>query len=258
MHKIKFVIVSSKKDPAGMNIAKKLENLYVEVNYLETESIYSENINRDIEGDFFIFVSKHKSEKNIKTLTIHAPGNWKKADFGGKDGKVCPTNSLFLKHLFLILNKKAKGLDFQISLEVTHHGPYIKKPCCFIEIGSSENEWRDLSTAKVIAETVDEAIKTYNPSIKMISTIGIGGPHYCPNFNKVQLSKDYALGHIIPEYTLPLTLEMLEEAIEKTIPKPELAILDWKGCKNSEERQNILVLLEKFKLNYIKTSDVKN
>ena len=28
-----------------------------------------------------------------------------------------------------------------MTLEATHHGPYVNLPTCFAEIGSSENEW---------------------------------------------------------------------------------------------------------------------
>jgi len=255
---VKFVILASRKDHAGMNIARQLEILGERVNYLDAESIYSENIDKKIEGDFFIFVSKHKSEKNVKTLTVHAPGNWRKADFGGQLEKVCPTNSFFLKHLFLILSEKAreKIRDFQVSLEATHHGPYLEKPCYFIEIGSSENEWKNETAARIIAETVQEAIETYDSDEKFISAIGIGGPHYCPNFNKVQASKEYALGHIIPEYTLPLTDKMINEAIEKTLPKPKSVVLDWKGLGKSEQRQEVIKLIEKAELKYVRTDKI--
>ena len=251
---MKFKILASKKDPAAMNIASELENLGTKPVYLETDSIYSENIDKQLFGDIFIFISKHKSEQKNKTLTIHAPGNWRNADFGGQPGQVCPTASFFMKHLFLILNEKAKNSEYKVSLECTHHGPYLEKPCCFIEIGSSESEWHDKNAARIIAESVKQAISS-DIGIGWVSAIGIGGPHYCPNFNKVQLSEKYALGHIIPEYSLPLTESMLKQAIDKTLPSPGLAILDWKGLVGAEERKNILSLLEKFKLKHIKTSD---
>ena len=30
---------------------------------------------------------------------------------------------------------------YKLTLECTHHGPLIEKPCVFIEIGSTETEW---------------------------------------------------------------------------------------------------------------------
>jgi D-aminoacyl-tRNA deacylase len=277
---MKFKILASKNDTAGRNIAAELEKLGLgaKIVHLETDSIHAENIDKQIFGDIFIFVSKHKSEQKNKTLTVHAPGNWrpqksiqeeisdgcqnskgilKQADLGGQPGKVCPTASFFLKHLFLILNEKAKNSEYKVSMEVTHHGPYMERPCCFIEIGSGEEQWQDKNAAKIIAEAVKQAIST-DIGVGWISAIGIGGPHYCPNFNKVQLSSNYALGHIIPEYSLPLTKEMLKEAIEKTLPQPELAILDWKGLGKAESRQEILKLLEQAGLKYIRTDKAKS
>lgn len=254
---MKFAILASEKDAAAMNIALELEKANIKIICLKTDSIYSENIDKQIFADLFIFVSKHKSEQKNKTLTIHAPGNWGQADFGGSPNKVCPTASFFLKHLFLILTEKARGSDYKVSLECTHHGPYLEKPCCFVEIGSSEEEWCDKNAAIIVAQAVKEAITTdINPN--WISCIGIGGPHYCPNFNKVQASKKYALGHIIPEYALPLTKEMLKEAIEKTLPQPEFAVLDWKGLPGKKERENILALIEQTKLKCIKTEKAKD
>jgi D-aminoacyl-tRNA deacylase len=256
---MKFKILASKKDPAAQNIAAELEKLGLgsKIVYLETDSIHAENIDKQIFGDIFIFVSKHKSEQKNKTLTVHAPGNWRQADLGGQPGKVCLTASFFLKHLFLILNEKAKNSEYKVSMEVTHHGPYMEKPCCFIEIGSGEEQWQDKNAAKIIAQSVQQAIST-DIGIGWISAIGIGGPHYCPNFNKVQLFSNYALGHIIPEYSLPLTPELLAEAIEKTLPAPELAILDWKGLGKAESRQEILKLLEQAGLKYIRTDKAKS
>jgi D-aminoacyl-tRNA deacylase len=255
---MKFKILASKNDTAGRNIAVELEKLGLgtKLVYLETDSIHAENIDKQIFGDIFIFVSKHKSEQKNKTLTIHAPGNWRQADFGGQPGKASLTTSFFLKHLFLILNKQAEGSGYQVSMEVTHHGPYMERPCCFIEIGSGEEEWQDKNAAKIIAQSVQQAIST-DIGIGWISAIGIGGPHYCPNFNKVQLSEKYALGHIIPEYSLPLTPAILKEAIDKTLPQPELAILDWKGLGKAEQRQEIIRLLEQAGLKYTRTDKAR-
>lgn len=242
---MQFIILASEKDIAGMNIAKELDKLGIKGYFLQDETIYSENIDKKIPGDFYIFVSKHQSEKQVKSLTVHAPGNWNQADFGGQVKKVCPISALFLKYIFQILEKNAKHSGYEVSLEVTHHGPYIEKPCCFIEIGSTEKQWKDEKAIKIIAKTVKESILKFKPKKEWISAIGIGGPHYCPNFNKIQLNTNYSLGHIIPEYHLPLTQDMLQEALEKTIEKPKVAILDWKGCGKSEQRKEIIMLLEK-------------
>ena len=38
---------------------------------------------------------------------------------------------------------------FGVSLEATHHGPYLRAPSLFIEIGSTEAEWERTDAAEV-------------------------------------------------------------------------------------------------------------
>jgi len=264
---MRFAILCSEKDEAGKNIFKYVHENLPSLNHhllTDKDTIYADNIDKTLlkDYDFIIFATKHQSQQHNKTLSLHAPGNWNKADFGGKQGKICPASALFLKHIFQILNKNAQGSEYSCTLECTHHGPYIKKPCCFIEIGSTIEEWKDKQAAKIIGETIKEAIDSFNEKESSLenlwlSGIGIGGPHYCPNFNKIQLNSCYALGHIIPEYAFPLTEEMLNQAISKTVPKPEIILLDWKGIGKSEERQKIIKLLKKLGLKYLRTSEVE-
>jgi len=256
-----FIIISSKQDTAGKNIFNKLKE-YPELNchLIEEDSIYAENIDKKFPaGNFFIFATKHKSQEARKTFSIHAPGNFKKAELGGQDSKICFTSSLFLKHLFQVLNQEAKNSDYEVTMEVTHHGPYLNKPCCFIEIGTTEKQWKDEEAGKIIARTIKKAINSFESNKekeKWKAAIGIGSPHYCPNFNKIQLNSEYAISHIIPSYVFPITLETLKEAIEKTQEKVEIAILDWKGMKG-EERQETIKLLNQLNLPYKKTSDIE-
>jgi len=255
---MKFAVVYSKKDTAGMNIASFISSL--PKHFVDCDIINAENIDEKPElkdKNFIIFASKHQGKKE-KMLSVHAPGNWRKAELGGKPERVCKTSSIILKTFFQEINKNIPK-EWESTLECTHHGPYIEKPCLFIEIGSSEKEWKDKHAGGIIAETIKQAIDSFNKKEdkKFISSIGIGGPHYCPNFNKIQLNSKYAIGHIIPEHALPLTEEMLQEAINKTIPKPEIILLDWKGLGKSEQRQQIIELLKKSGLEFKRTSEVE-
>jgi len=154
------------------------------------------------------------------------------------------------------LNKNAK--DNNVTLEVTHHGPLIDKPCCFIEIGSDEPAWQNPELGKILAKTISE-FQDFKPNRKIKTAIAIGGPHYCSNFNKIQLSdkSNLAISHIIPKYSLPLSKTMLEQAIEKTQEHTDIILLDWKGCGNSEERQKIIDLIEGLGLKWQRTDKVQ-
>ena len=76
-------------------------------------------------------------------------------------------------------------------------------------------------------------------------------------FNKIQLNSNYAISHIIPEYVLPLTEIMLKQAEQKTKEQIKLVLLDWKGCGKSEQRQQIIKLIEKSGLKYIRTGEIE-
>ena len=257
-----FLIVASKKDKAGINITTALSQYKKYDFYLvDDEIIYDSNYNQDKINrfDFVIFASRHKSEKGGKTLSIHAPGNWKLAEFGGEPGKVCPTSALFLKQAFEKLNKNVKEHDlrgYQVTLECTHHGPLINKPCMFIEIGSTEKEWDDRRAAFIVAKTINQIIDDFKENPYNEIAFAIGGPHYCPNFNKIQLDSNFALSHIIPEYSLPLTEEMVKEAINKTVEEVDVIILDWKGLGKAEDRQKVMDVLKVYNIPIKKTSEV--
>jgi len=273
----KYLIIASKQDIAGINITTHLSqfrqnpllsSMKDKPNYdfyLRDEEIISDkNLNHEKinQYDFVIFASKHKSESGEKTLSIHAPGNWLSTipQMGGEPEKICPTSAQFLKQTFEKLNANAEKhflKEYKVTLECTHHGPLINKPCIFIEIGSTESEWKDRKAAFVVAETISEIIEDFRENPYNEIAIGIGGPHYCPNFNKIQLNSNIAISHIIPGYVLPLKDEMIEQAVKKTFEEIDLAILDWKGIKTSEMRKQVTDILDKFYIRYERTSDVR-
>jgi D-aminoacyl-tRNA deacylase len=228
----------------------------VEDEAILTESLNMEKINQ---YDFVIFASRHKSEKQEKSLSVHSPGNFRKADYGGMPGKVCPSSALFNKFIFQKLNEQATKFelkDFKITLEVTHHGPLINKPCVFIEIGSSETEWINRRLGFIIAKTIQETVEEFQENKYKEIAVGIGGPHYCPSFNNIQLKSNVAIAHVIAEYNSPINAEMIQESIKKTLEDVDFVLLDWKGLGKSEQRQEVVKILEDNYIQWKKTSDI--
>lgn len=268
---MRFALTYSRLNIAGKNIVEDFKNHYfmpqVPIIELKKETLYSDLSAEkypELTGiDFLIFASTHRSEKGFPSLSLHAPGNWRSADLGGVPGKVCPTSAFVMKYLFQELNKNAKAEKditekYSVTLEVTHHGPLTKIPCIFIEVGSSEPEWNDRNATKIIAKTI-ASLQNYNPTKfkSWIPVIGIGGPHYCNNFNKIQESSNYAISHIIPSYVLPISENMIKEAENKTTEQIKNIIIDWKGCGKSETRQEILDTIEKLGLKYLRISNIE-
>jgi|TARA_B100000315_G_C14532617_1_gene566964 D-aminoacyl-tRNA deacylase len=261
----KYLVVASKRDRAGINITthlsqfqnpKKFDFYLVEEEIIFTENLDLEKINK---YDFIIFASRHKSTKEKRTLSIHPVGNFREAKSGGVKGKLGKCSALFQKKLFEKLNENTikYGLkDYDVTLETTHHGPLIDKPSVFVEIGSTNREYKDRRAGFVIAKSISEAIEEFKENPYNEVAIGIGGPHYCPNFNKIQLKSNVAISHIIPSYAFPLTEDMVREAIEKTHEEIDFALIDWKSIGNAEQRQEILNVLDKLYVSYKKTSEI--
>lgn len=270
----KYLVVASKKDKAGINITTNLsqfrenpllstlgEKPAFDFYLCEDEIINTGNLNIEKINayDFIIFASKHKSDSNQKTLSIHNPGNFRNADYGGVPGKVCPASAVFQKFMYEKLHEVTKEYDLKdygITLEATHHGPLINKPCLFIEIGPSEEEWNDRRAGFVIAKTISDTLKSYKENPYSEIAFAIGGPHYCPSFNEIQEKTNIAISHVIANYNAPFSEEMIKEAVDKTLEEIDFAIIDWKGIKG-EERERLIKILDKLYISYKKTSDVE-
>lgn len=264
---MRFAIIYCRDNIAGKNIVEQFRNIGyspdIPIIELKKETVYSEDISekkypelRSI--DFLVFASTHKSEKKFPSLCLHAPGNWKDANLGGKSGKICKTSSYILKYLFKELNKNAEMIKskYNITLEVTHHGPFIDIPCCFIELGSSMDEWNDLIASKIIAKTILSLRDFKKEDYSWIPAIGIGGPHYAPNFNKIQEKSNYAISHIIPSHISNISENMIIEAEKNTIEQVKEIIIDWKSF-NSDERNSIVEIIKRLGLKYKKTSEIE-
>ncbi len=219
---------------------------------ISTDSIHAEGIDKRIPAGLFVFATRHVSKAGVPALTTHSVGNWEKADFGGKDGTVCPTSATLLKLFIQNLDAVAKSENYagEVVQESTHHGPYLEKPAVFIEVGSTEKEWKDEKLASMVADSLIGGLVDYvTLENKFIPVVCLGGLHYAEGFRKLMLETDYAVGHVCPKHHLSgLTMELLQQAM-KSCGARELA-LDWKGLGGEKER--ILRLLESGRIGYVR------
>lgn len=263
---MKYAVITSKKDEAGCNIRECLLKLFpfkkeeehyalgnISLYEIEIESICAENLDKKIDADFLIFATKHQSRAGTKSLSVHVPGNFGKAEMGGKEKTLCIAPASLLKAMFLELNENGKELkDYEITLETVHHGPCLEKPAMFIEIGSSHNEWGIKEAGEIIAKTIMNVLQ--KPIKQCKTVIAIGGPHYPREYNKFLLRTEYALGQMCPEYQLPnLDEAMLNQMLEKNVEKLKFVLLDWKGLKGHKEI--VKELLAKLNIPYRKVQE---
>lgn len=165
-----------------------------------------------IEFDVMIFASRHRSESALKSLTVHPLGNYHKAEFGGHPRKLVPTSPDIMTLALRLLKNKSAGLDFPVSFEVTHHGPYVSTPAFNIEIGSEDKAWVEKAPAEAIASVIMSVEEQELPVV-----IGIGGGHYAPRITDVALEKNISFGHMVPTYALDcLDNDMLRQVIQLT------------------------------------------
>ncbi|MDP8012155.1 MAG: D-aminoacyl-tRNA deacylase [Thermoplasmata archaeon] len=262
------LILFSNDDDASLNILNNLKNLvnfeylgkfenneYYKFNkfyviIIDQEKVRAENIDIKIKNSLsinfenIIVASKHRSESGMRSLTVHPIGNFGRADLGGKDKTLVSVNANYMTGALLKLNEIGKDINYNISYEATHHGPYLSTPTFFIEIGSNYEEWNDQNSGKIIAETIIKTEKT-NDEI----AIGIGGGHYTPRFTKLALTKKISFGHMAPKYAAEkIDLEMLLQMKEKCNAK--YLIMEKKDL-SGKERKRIEDLLDQADLELI-------
>lgn len=184
-----------------------------------------------LEADLLVYATIHQSSSGTPSLTCHSPGNFGVAKDGGESYKLSIAPANYLREFYLAL--KNKNLETEVTLEATHHGPTIDRPVIFVEIGSSEEQWSNETLGKIMAQTIIEVFsKEYNHK----SCFVIGGGHYNPAAMKIHERTEYAVGHICPKHAIEhLTTKLVEQALEKTLPKADLIVVDWKGLGSNKE-----------------------
>ncbi|OYT34479.1 D-tyrosyl-tRNA(Tyr) deacylase [Archaeoglobales archaeon ex4484_92] len=217
-----ILVVYSRVDPASSNIGKSLVELidfdlmkrgdytfYVSSNMAVAETnenlIFADYIDlklsKYLEFDEIIFVSRHSSKDGRKIFTAHVSGNVSEAKYGGKPSSLARASPLTIKNYVLALKSRIHTKpEFEFTLEATHHGPSeIQKPSAFFEIGSTENEWRDKEAARIVAESIIDAINSQRRD--WLVAVGIGGTHYVPRQTDLILSTKFTFGHNFAKYS---------------------------------------------------------
>jgi D-aminoacyl-tRNA deacylase len=221
--------------------------------------LYADNIDQmvelecNVQVDDVVFLSRHKAASGIATLTVHPIGNYATADYGGREGQLVPSSPRTMTGLLRQLSARVGTLPFKVSFESTHHGPFLNKPTCYIEIGSSENEWGHEGAAKVIAESIMDLQKSYEPV-----AIGIGGGHYAPRFSELCLAKRIAFGHMIPNYAIEKAGdEAAREMIQKAAiaSKTDLAYVHRRSMPRSRATR-LIALTEEVGLQVVDSEDL--
>jgi len=265
-----ILVAASRKDTAGVNIAKQVLRHYAfretcevfqenpvysaEINgkqvklvTLKEETVYAQNLPEHFPNlGLVVFLSRHSSQSGTPTLSVHTPGNFGNAELGGlpQTLSVSPATAMHNALKALIRLKTEMHLDYEVSYECTHHGPSLNVPTMFVELGSSPAQWSDMKAAEAVAHAAIEAISKFSNSGGN-AVLGIGGLHYNRRFTQMALEDKAVFGHMIPKYAVHLvSAEILRECVEKALEKIDSAILDWKGIKGNDKLKVLNALRE--------------
>ncbi len=266
---MKTLIVDSLNDPAGTNIRERLleafpfedsgkafdgNPVYViepEISLVSSRQgivFVNGNLDEEFRADRSVFISRHYAESGIPSLTAHFTGNFGKADFGGNPGEISKFSPSLLKTYMQDLRSIAQDITstYNITLEATHHGPTsLNSSILFVELGSTDTQWRDVRAAQKISEALMMALcspKSFNKC-----AVCVGGTHYPEKFNEYLFNSEYALGPIVPKYALEyFTPEILKQILEKSDQPIKNALVDRKGL--GKFKDVVLRILDDFQL----------
>lgn len=181
--------------------------------------------------DAVLFLSKHRSTSGRRSLTVHPIGNFGDAAYGGRPGELVPSAPRLMSDALRRLDEKARNLDYVVTFEATHHGPFLRTPAFYIEMGSGKAEWADGDAARAIAETVMEVSASRHPI-----AIGVGGGHYVPRFTDAALARQIDFGHMVPSYVLDAAEEGALTGAKRATPGVTLAYVHRKALGKPRAR----------------------
>ena len=200
----------------------------------------------------YIFLSTHRAESGIPSLTAHTTGNFSsKAELGGIGRELGRADPALVKnYLRALAERKGDVPGYEITMEATHHGPTsLQKPVMFIELGSTEKQWRDRKAATVMAEALMRSLTAREIWAKI--ALGFGGTHYPEKFTKMVVEEDMAFSFVAPKYALDhIDSDMFGKMLQRTNAPVRYAVLEWKGLGPNKEK--VVGLVRQFGLEEIR------
>lgn len=229
-------------------VSYSYQNIKLHLSY-NRSLLYLDNLDEIYpDSEAFVFLSKHRSESGIPTLTCHFTGNFSDSNPYGGTPRELGIAYPYLQKSYIrdITSKQTFVYEYDIIIEATHHGPTsLKKPSIFIEIGSTEKQWADRKAASTVCQSVITVLTGENTDAQCQSVgIALGGTHYPTKLNKLLLESEFGLAAIAAKHNLVSIDEpMMSQMISKSVEKVTHAIVDRKGL--GKEKNRILELIDK-------------
>jgi Uncharacterized protein conserved in archaea len=170
-------------------------------------------------GRYAIFISRHEMSNPKPLFTVHTPGSWP---------DVSVAHPPLTTSIFRALCKAAYE-PYSCAFEATHHTPNTSVvSATFVEVGSTENEWRDKKAADTLLQVLEEVLN--KPPEGKPAAMVIGDLHYITVGN-MALSGEVDIGHVVPKY-IDIKLDIVQTAFKKHTVPIEKVIIFRKNVKN--------------------------
>ncbi|AIZ56799.1 D-tyrosyl-tRNA(Tyr) deacylase [Candidatus Methanoplasma termitum] len=203
--------------------------------HIRLEDLDNRIDNANLTIDEVVFMSRHSATSGEAALTVHPIGNFHKNEFGGREKTLVRANPALMTDALRRIAGYNDLESFKVCFEVTHHGPWLKRPTFFIEIGSDGRNWGNERAADILTDVLlDMEPRDY------CTAVGVGGGHYAPRFTEVALEYKINFGHMLPNYQIEGsddedTVRMVKDACSASDTK--LVYIHRKSMKGPEERR---------------------
>jgi D-aminoacyl-tRNA deacylase len=266
-----FVLVASSRNLASMTIASALirkhgfestgitfgsSPLYQSGSMIlatmDSDIVEPPDLDAHFRPQAYIFLSTHRAESGIPSLTVHTTGNFTdKVVLGARPREMGAIDPDLQKNYLIALNERRSQLEgYEVTIEATHHGPTsLRRPVLFVELGSTERQWGDSHAAEVISDALMASLVSGKKWDKV--ALAFGGTHYPEKFNKALLESEYALSAVVAKHYLEwIDGEMFGQLIQRTSKFPRFVLVDWKGA--GPHREKIILLSKQFALEVVR------
>ncbi len=221
---------------AGDKLLVEIEGRAMDAGFLDSE----------FSTDCFVFLYSHFSSAGVAAMTVHPEGNWSEDNsIGGLPMELgCAAPMQMFSALRRLSANRIENAD--VTYEATHHGPLLKTPSFFMEVGGTDSEELIKELCRVLALSAFEISYPEKSMNKVV--LGIGGGHYPKKFTRMAIENGVAFAHIMSKHSID-SVKMLGQAISRSEPRPSEALIEWKSL-NSNQRKMVVDELDHLGIRY--------
>ncbi len=210
------------------------------------DATHADFLDAEFDTDCFVFLYSHFSAAKVPAMTVHPEGNWSDDNsIGGLPKELsCAAPVQMFSALHNLNANRVEGVE--VTYEATHHGPLLKTPSFFMELGGTDSQEQIEALTKAMAISAFGML--VSKKVPKVVVLGIGGGHYPRKFTRMAIEEGVAFSHIMSKHSID-RVEMIGQAISRSEPKPSKALIEWKSL-DSNQRKKVTEELDNLSIEY--------